>query len=125
MKHAFLSLFILLHEFNANITVIRNTLNSAIINDAIHFTYPSKVRFPVNQFVQSFSENEEARVEAQASARNESPLDQKKRRKMSVYDGWDYFLLGWSSVMEEVFHFELTESLMRQLKQTAKPLRNE
>ncbi len=51
--------------------------------------------------------------------------DQQKRRKMRVHDGWDYFLLGWSSVMEEVFHFELTESLMRQLKQTAKPLRNE
>ena len=52
-------------------------------------------------------------------------LDQQKSRKMRVHDGWDYFLLGWSSVMEEVFHFELTESLMRQLKQTAKPLRNE
>ena len=51
--------------------------------------------------------------------------DQQKSRKMRVHDGWDYFLLGWSSVMEEVFHFELTESLMRQLKQTAKPLRNE
>jgi len=51
--------------------------------------------------------------------------DQQKKRKMRVHDGWDYFLLGWSSVMEEVFHFELTESLMSQLKQTAKPLRNE
>ncbi|MEC8184561.1 MAG: shikimate dehydrogenase, partial [SAR324 cluster bacterium] len=50
--------------------------------------------------------------------------DQQKKRKMRVHDGWDYFLLGWSSVMEEVFHFELTESLMLQLKQTAKPLRN-
>jgi len=44
---------------------------------------------------------------------------------MRIHDGWDYFLLGWSSVMEEVFHFELTESLTSQLKQTAKPLRNE
>ena len=51
--------------------------------------------------------------------------DQQKKRKMRVHDGWDYFLLGWSSVMEEVFHFELTESLMLQLNQTAKPLRNE
>ena len=51
--------------------------------------------------------------------------DQQKIRKMRIHDGWVYFLLGWSSVMEEVFQFELTESLMRQLKQTAKPLRNE
>ncbi|GIT02777.1 MAG: hypothetical protein CM1200mP28_00360 [Deltaproteobacteria bacterium] len=30
----------------------------------------------------------------------------------------DYFLLGWSFVMEEVFDFELTEPLMDQLKKT-------
>ena len=51
--------------------------------------------------------------------------EQELSQKLRIHDGWDYFLLGWSSVMEEVFHFELTESLMRQLKQTAKPLRNE
>ncbi len=50
--------------------------------------------------------------------------EQEVSRKLRVHDGWDYFLLGWSSVMEEVFHFELTETLMNQLKKTAKPLRN-
>ena len=50
--------------------------------------------------------------------------EQETSRKLRIYDGWDYFLLGWSSVMEEVFHFELTEPLMGQLKKTAKQLRN-
>ena len=50
--------------------------------------------------------------------------EQEASRKLRIHDGWDYFLLGWSSVMEEVFHFELTEPLMDQLKKTAKPLRN-
>jgi len=50
--------------------------------------------------------------------------EQEESRKLRVHDGWDYFLLGWSSVMEEVFHFELTEPLMNQLKKTANPLRN-
>ena len=50
--------------------------------------------------------------------------EQDVRRKLKIHDGWDYFLLGWSSVMEEVFHFELTELLMDQLKKTAKPLIN-
>ena len=49
--------------------------------------------------------------------------EQDVRRKLKIHDGWDYFLLGWSSVMEEVFHFELTASLMDQLKETANPLR--
>ena len=50
-------------------------------------------------------------------------IEQKARRKLRVYDGWNYFLLGWSSVMEEVFHFELNEQLMNKLKKSAKPLR--
>ena len=50
--------------------------------------------------------------------------EQEARRKLRVHDGWDYFLLGWSSVMEEVFHFELTEPLMNQLKKKANPLRS-
>ena len=50
--------------------------------------------------------------------------EQEASRKLRIHDGWDYFLLGWSSVMEEVFHFELTELLMDQLKKTAKQLRN-
>tara|TARA_B100001123_G_scaffold315812_1_gene353558 strand:- start:181 stop:1101 length:921 start_codon:yes stop_codon:yes gene_type:complete len=49
--------------------------------------------------------------------------EQETSRKLRVHNGWDYFLLGWSSVMKEVFHFELTEPLMNQLKKTAKPLR--
>ncbi len=49
--------------------------------------------------------------------------EQEARRKLRVHDGWDYFLLGWSSVMEEVFHFELTEPLMSQLKKSAQPLK--
>ena len=50
--------------------------------------------------------------------------EQETSRKLRIHDGWDYFLLGWSFVMEEVFDFELTEPLMDQLKKTAKPLRN-
>jgi len=50
--------------------------------------------------------------------------EQEETRKLRVHNGWDYFLLGWSYVMKEVFHFELTEPLMIQLKKTANPLRN-
>ena len=50
--------------------------------------------------------------------------EQEGSRKLQVHDGWNYFMLGWSSVIEEVFHFELTEPLMNQLKNTANPLRN-
>ena len=50
--------------------------------------------------------------------------EQEASRKLRIHDGWDYFLLGWSFVMEEVFHFELTEPLMNQLKNIANPLSN-
>ncbi len=50
--------------------------------------------------------------------------EQEASRKLRVHNGWDYFLLGWSYVMKEVFHFELTEPLMIQLKKTANPLRH-
>ena len=50
--------------------------------------------------------------------------EQEGSRKLQVHDGWNYFMLGWSSVIEEVFHFELTEPLMNQLKKSANLLRN-
>ena len=49
---------------------------------------------------------------------------QQESKQLTVHNGWNYFLLGWASVMEEVFHLELTDELMGRMKEAAKPLRS-
>ena len=49
---------------------------------------------------------------------------QQESQQLTVNNGWNYFLLGWASVMEEVFHLELTDELMGRMKEAAKPLRS-
>lgn len=40
---------------------------------------------------------------------------QKADRELEVHDGWRYFLHGWSEVIAEVFHLELTPELFDRL----------
>ena len=97
--------------------------NSLIVNatgmgkDLPGSPVPKLINFPVQVIVWEL--NYRGSIEFYWHAK-----EQEESRKLRVHDGWDYFLLGWSSVMEEVFHFELTEPLMNQLKKTAKPLWN-
>ena len=40
----------------------------------------------------------------------EQALAQQKQKRLSIQDGWVYFIHGWTRVMEEVFHIEIPTS---------------
>jgi shikimate dehydrogenase len=42
-------------------------------------------------------------------------------RKLHVEDGWRYFIHGWSEVVAEAFHLELTPGLLDRLSEAASP----
>ncbi len=44
---------------------------------------------------------------------------QKESRNLTVEDGWLYFIHGWTQVISQVLHFDLTPSLLAKLKATA------
>ncbi|MBZ0276329.1 MAG: shikimate dehydrogenase [Anaerolineae bacterium] len=44
-------------------------------------------------------------------------------RNLRIEDGWIYFLHGWTQVIAEVFHINLTDDLFRQLNAAASALR--
>jgi shikimate 5-dehydrogenase len=46
-------------------------------------------------------------------------MQQAESRAVSVEDGWVYFLHGWSQVVAQVLHIELTDDLFAQLDQAA------
>jgi shikimate dehydrogenase len=48
---------------------------------------------------------------------------QAQRRGLRTHDGWNYFVYGWSEVIAEVFHFDLTEELFEELRSAAEPVR--
>ena len=50
-------------------------------------------------------------------------LAQKAQCNLTVEDGWIYFIHGWSQVIAEVFHLELTPELVHELSETASDLR--
>jgi shikimate 5-dehydrogenase len=50
-------------------------------------------------------------------------LAQKTERNLIVEDGWIYFIHGWSQVIAEVFHLELTPELVTELSNAASDLR--
>jgi len=50
-------------------------------------------------------------------------LAQKSERNIIVEDGWIYFIHGWSQVIAEVFHLELTSELVNELSDVASDLR--
>ena len=49
---------------------------------------------------------------------------QAESRNLTVEDGWIYFLHGWSHIIAEVFHLELTPELFAKLDRTASAIRS-
>lgn len=50
-------------------------------------------------------------------------MAQKESRKVSVEDGWLYFLHGWTQVIAEVLHVELDKTIFNKLASGAEDLR--
>jgi len=50
-------------------------------------------------------------------------LAQVESRKVVVEDGWLYFVHGWTQVVSQVLHFELTPELFEELNQAAATVR--
>lgn len=50
-------------------------------------------------------------------------LAQVKSRKVTVEDGWVYFVHGWTQVVAQVLHFNLTAELFERLKLAAETVR--
>jgi len=50
-------------------------------------------------------------------------LAQTKSRNVTVVDGWVYFLHGWSQVVAQVLHIELTKELLAELDKAASTVR--
>jgi len=50
-------------------------------------------------------------------------LAQKNNRDLIVEDGWIYFVHGWTQVVAQVLHFEITGELFRQLEEAANCVR--
>jgi shikimate dehydrogenase len=50
-------------------------------------------------------------------------LAQVESRNVKVEDGWIYFVHGWTQVIAQVLHFDLTPSLFERLNETASSVR--
>ena len=50
-------------------------------------------------------------------------LRQAESRNLVVEDGWVYFLHGWSQVIAEVLHIDLSPELFKELDRTARSVR--
>jgi len=48
---------------------------------------------------------------------------QKESRNLIIEDGWLYFIHGWTQVVSQVLHFDLTPSLLDKLDRTASTVR--
>ncbi len=48
---------------------------------------------------------------------------QEKAKSLTVVDGWDYFLLGWSSVISLVFDIKISEAQFTRFAQVAEEMR--
>jgi shikimate 5-dehydrogenase len=48
---------------------------------------------------------------------------QKIARRLNVQDGWVYFLHGWTEVIAQVFHIEMTPALFDRLAALADSIR--
>lgn len=73
-------------------------------------------RFPMNSVSWEFNYRGELDFLHQSLAQVES-------RKVKVEDGWLYFVHGWTQVVAQVLHFDLTPSLFDQLNQAASTVR--
>jgi len=73
-------------------------------------------RFPMNAIAWEFNYRGELDFMHQALAQVES-------RKVVVEDGWIYFVHGWTQVVAQVLHFDLTPELFDRLNQAASTVR--
>lgn len=75
-----------------------------------------KGKFPLNAIAWEFNYRGELDFLHQA-------LAQKDERCLSVEDGWVYFLHGWTQVVAQVLHIEMTPELFNKLADTANVIR--
>jgi shikimate 5-dehydrogenase len=47
-------------------------------------------------------------------------LDQREIKNLHVEDGWNYFIHGWTQVIAEVFHIEISQEKLTELSRIAK-----
>ena len=73
-------------------------------------------KFPINSIAWEFNYRGELDFMHQALAQVES-------RKVKVEDGWIYFVHGWTQVVAQVLHFDLTPSLFAELNEAASSVR--
>jgi hypothetical protein len=75
-------------------------------------------KFPENSIAWEFNYRGELDFMHQA-------LAQVKTRNVFVEDGWVYFLYGWTQVVAQVLHFDLTTELFNRLAATADRVRQQ
>jgi shikimate dehydrogenase len=75
-----------------------------------------KGKFPMNSIAWEFNYRGELEFLHQALAQVES-------RQLKVEDGWLYFLHGWTQVVAQVLHFNLTPELFAELNKAASTVR--
>jgi shikimate dehydrogenase len=73
-------------------------------------------KFPMNSVAWEFNYRGELDFLHQSLAQVES-------RKVKVEDGWLYFVHGWTQVVAQVLHFDLTPALFDQLNEAASTVR--
>ncbi len=73
-------------------------------------------KFPMNSISWEFNYRGELDFLHQSLAQVES-------RKVKVEDGWIYFVHGWTQVVAQVLHFDLTPELFERLNQAASSVR--
>ncbi len=73
-------------------------------------------KFPLNSISWEFNYRGELDFMHQSLAQVES-------RKVKVEDGWIYFVHGWTQVVAQVLHFDLTPELFERLNQAASSVR--
>jgi len=73
-------------------------------------------KFPMNSIAWEFNYRGELDFMHQALAQAET-------RNVKVEDGWIYFVHGWTQVVAQVLHFDLTPTLFAQLNEAASSVR--
>jgi shikimate dehydrogenase len=51
-------------------------------------------------------------------------IAQKESKNLHVEDGWKYFIHGWTQVISEVFHINISQDKLRKLSEIAETTNN-
>lgn len=78
----------------------------------------SNAKFPQNGVAWEFNYRGELDLLHQAES-------QKNERELRVEDGWLYFVHGWTQVIAQVLHFDMTSDLFMELENVANTLRTQ